>query len=99
MNGSENKITQLDPVFSFWDSFEKAAIPSFASFAGILLIFFLLCAILIPLNIYFAQRHARLCRDELRKQTVILEDILSASKMRPRRNQHEEEKNPYEKEM
>ena len=99
MNGSENKITQLDPVFSFWDSFEKAAIPLPASFAGILLIFFLLCAILIPLNIYFAQRHARLCRDELRKQTVILEDILSASKMRPRRNQHEEKKNPYEKEM
>ena len=84
----------FESLFSFWDSIEKGFIPTSI---GFLLLFFLLCAILIPINIYFAQRHARLCKDELRKQTVILEGILLASKMRPRRNQHEEEKNLYEK--
>jgi hypothetical protein len=96
MSGSENKINQLDSLFSFMGNAENGIIVYLVAF---LLIFFLLCLILIPLNIYFAQRHARLCRDELRKQTIILENILSASKIRPRRNQHEEEKNPYEKEI
>jgi len=59
---------------------------------GGLFVLFIFCIILIPVNIYFGQRHARLCRDELRKQTVILKNIQTDLEFKP-------EKKPYDKEM
>lgn len=78
----------FESIFSFWDSIEKTLIPSFT---GFLLFFFLACLILIPINVFFAQRHARLCRDELRKQSTTLISILTVLEIRPLESQHEEE--------
>ena len=76
----------LTPEDRFFDALFSAWFGNQSELVGLvvvsLLIFFLICAVLVPINIYFAQRHARLCRDELRKQTVILADISSELKLR-----------------
>lgn len=76
----------FDALFSGWFN-AQSEITIFIIVA--LLIFFLICAILVPINIYFAQRHARLCRNELRKQTQILQNIALELKPRPIESQED----------
>lgn len=79
------------PVDPFWRLVESLFDGSVISSAiGFLILFFFLCLILIPINVYFAQRHARLCRDELRRQTILLENILSSSKTHGAVDRHED---------
>jgi len=76
-------------LLQFIEFFSEGSAASYAVI--IFLIFFLLCLVLIPINIYFAQRHARLCRDELRQQTVILKSIQTARRVNPPGNAYDKE--------
>jgi hypothetical protein len=84
------KDQSFDSLFSYFSGEGGSDLEVYV--IAFLAIFFVICSILIPVNIYFGQRHARLCRDELRKQTVILKNIQTDLEFKP-------ERNPYGKEM